>query len=319
MKYFTKIYSFIIVWWVISCLVTASIFAQTTPSGEPTRIILFISKNIRPYIEAADGVRDVLSESSGMAVEVFNLDKMGVKASEEFAAELIREKNISLVAAIGPEAVSFTWDSFQDEFPPKIYAIILNPEKLIPPGAVPCGIALNIPARIQLQKIHDAFGSVRRIGVFYDPANNERFCLDAQAAAATMGITIVPLKVASMKDIPVLLEEALNSVDCIWLIPDKTVISESISQYMIKQAIIRRIPVVGYNQFFYESGAAMSFVFDYSALGRQAGELAVELVTQHVPCENQVPVFEVWLNRGVIEKLGMKIPDTLTMPMKIGP
>jgi len=264
-------------------------------------------------------MRDVLAEISGVELEIFNLDKMGIKASEDLAHELSQEKNISLFTAIGPEAVSYTWGSFKNESPPKLYSIVLNPEKLIGPGAGPCGIALNIPAPIQLKMIHGAFNFVKRIGVFYDPANNERFCLDAQASASSMAMTVVPLKVSSMKDIPVLLDEALNTVDCIWLIPDKTVISESIAQYMIKQAIIKRIPVVGYNQFFYESGAAMSFVFDYGALGRQAGELAGEVATQHAPCENQAPVFEVWLNRGVIEKLGMKIPNTLTLPMKMGP
>lgn len=262
---------------------------------------------------------DVLAEVSGVEVEVFNLDKIGPTAAQDLAQELSQRKNIALLAAIGPEAVSFTWGSFHNDFPPKFYSIILNPEKLIGTDAASCGISLNIPTQIQLKMIHDAFVSVKRIGIFYDPANNESFYLDAAASAASMGVTVIPLLVSSMKDIPTLLEKALNSVDCIWLIPDKTVISESIAQYMIKQAIIRRIPVVGYNQFFYESGAAMSFVFDYNALGRQAGELAGGIAAQHIPCERQIPVFDVWLNRGVIEKLGLKIPETLTLPMKMGP
>jgi putative ABC transport system substrate-binding protein len=261
----------------------------------------------------------VLAEVSGVELEIFNLDKMGAKASDDLASELVKEKNISLLAAIGPEAVSYAWRSFKSEFPPKLYAIVLNPEKLIGPDADLCGIALNIPAAVQLKMIHDAFGSAKRVGVFYDPANNEGFFQDAAAAASMMGINLVPLKVSSMKDIPTLLEGAVNSVECIWLIPDKTVISESIAQYMIKQAVIQRIPVVGYNQFFYDSGAAMSFVFDYGALGRQAGELAGEMVAYHVPCGNQAPVFEVWINRGVMEKLGMQISETLQSPMKMGP
>jgi putative tryptophan/tyrosine transport system substrate-binding protein len=319
MKYLTPLHIFIIFLWVFLCLPVISISADIDPSDEPYRVILFISKNIRPYIEAADGIMDVLAESSGVKVESFNLDKMGAAAAEDLAHELRLGKSISLLAAVGPEAVSFTWGAFQNEIPPKLYAIILNPERLIGTGAGFCGIPLNIPAHIQLEMIHTAFDSVKRVGIFYDPANNEQFVLDAVASAANMGIAIVPLQVSSMKEIPVLLEKALVSVDCIWLIPDKTVISESIAQYMIKQAIIKRIPVVGYNQFFYESGAAMSFVFDYGELGRQAGELAEEIVARHTPCERQVPVFEAWLNGGVVEKLGIKIPDTLALPMKMGP
>jgi putative tryptophan/tyrosine transport system substrate-binding protein len=319
MKYFTPLNIFFIFLWVFLYLPAISISADTDPSIEPSRIILFISKNIRPYIEAADGMTDVLAENSGVEVEVVNLDKIGAAAAEDLVRELRLGKSISLLAAIGPEAVSYTWGSFQNEFPPKLYSIILNPEKLIGADAGLCGIPLNIPAHIQLELIHKAFDSVKRVGIFYDPTNNEQFFLEAAASALNLGIAIVPLQVSSMKDIPVLLEKAMISMDCIWLIPDKTVISESIAQYIIKQAIIKRIPVVGYNQFFYESGAAMSFVFDYGALGRQTGKLAAEIVAKQTPCERQIPVFEAWLNGGVVEKLGLKISDDLALPMKMGP
>ena len=304
---------------VLLFLLPSVVFAESEPPVEPSRIIQFVSRNIRPYIEAADGMRDVLAEVSGVELEVVNLDKLSMKASEDLAQKLRLEKDIALFAAIGPEAAAFIWDSFRNDYPPKIYSIILNPEKVIGAEIALCGIALNIPAEIQVNMIHNAFGSIKRVGIFYDTANNEQFCLEAVESASNLGITIVALQVNSMKDIPSLLDKALKSVDCVWLIPDKTVISESIARYIIKQAVIKNIPVVGYNQFFYESGAAMSFVFDYGALGRQTGELAGELVSQHRPCESQIPVFQVWLNGVVIDKLGMKIKQTIKPPMMMGP
>ncbi len=282
-------------------------------------MIVCVSKNIRPYIEAADGMMDVLAETSGMEVETFNLEKIGLKAAEDMALEWRADTRISLVAAVGPEAVSFIWGALPAEFPPKLYSIVLNPEKLIGPGNSGCGISLNIPASVQLELIHRAFEAVKRVGIFFDPANNQAFYQDAGSAAFHMGITVVPLQASSMKDIPMLLEKALGTVECIWLIPDKTVISESIARHIIKQAVIKRIPVVGYNQFFYESGAALAFVFDYSALGRQAGELAKDIITQGKPCTREVPVFEAWVNGSVMEKLGIQIPGGITSPMRMGP
>jgi len=318
MKLFAKPYIFLMVCWIILAAPTVSIPADISPSDGPSRIVLFISKNIRPYIEASDGIRDVL-ENSGLEVEVVILDKMGAISSEDMARQLAQEKDIALYIAIGPEAASFIWGSFKNDLPPKIYSLILNPEKVIGSDTGACGVALNIPARTQLEMIHNAFGTAKRVGVFYDPSNNAQFFLEAVEAAPDLGITMVPLQASSMKDIPFLLDEALKSVDCIWLIPDKTVISESIAQYIIKQAVIKRLPVVGYNQFFYESGAAMSFIFDYGALGRQTGELAGEIVFHHVTCNTPIPVFHVWLNGVVIEKLGIKITDPLNQPMMMGP
>lgn len=322
MNCFVRAKIFIIISWVIFCLSQTSIFAETTEpirSAGPNRIIIFISKNIKPYIEAANGMRDVIRETAGVEVEVFILDKLPDNDPEELAKRLISEKDIALFAAVGPEAASFVWQSFKNEFPPKLYSIILNPEKVIGSESGLCGIALNIPARTQMNMIHNAFTSVKNIGIFYDPLNNEGFYLQASEAAANLGLTLVPLRVSSMKDIPSLLENALNSVDCIWLIPDKTVISESIAQYIIKQSIIRGIPVVGYNQFFYDSGAAMSFVFDYRALGRQTGELAEKLISQHKFCDSQTPFFQVWINSAVIKKLGIKAADVIEPPMMMGP
>jgi len=322
MNCFFKLKTFIIItFWVILCLSPPAISDESIQPVKPNRVIIFVSKNIKPYVEAADGMRDVLGEIAAVEVEVFILDQLGNKGPEELSLKFINEKDIALFVAIGPEAASFVWQSFKNEFPPKIYSIILNPEKVIRSGSGSglCGIALNIPPQIQIKMIHSAFVSVRRVGIFYDPSNNEGFYLEAAAAASNLGMALVPLKVSAMKDIPDLLEKALNSVDCIWLIPDKTVISESIAQYIIKQSIIRDIPVIGYNQFFYESGAAMAFVFDYRSLGRQTGKLAEELISQQKSCTSEIPDFQVWLNGAVIQKLGIKAAEILEPPMMMGP
>jgi hypothetical protein len=166
MKSFKRLHIGIIFLRVILCLPALSVAADALSPVEPSRIILFVSKNIRPYLEAADGMTHALAENPGWEVEVFNLDKMGAAAAETLVQEMRPDKRIALVAAIGPEAVSYTWGSFRNESPPRLYSLILNPEKLIGADAGLCGIPLNIPAHIQLELIHEAFDSVKRVGVF---------------------------------------------------------------------------------------------------------------------------------------------------------
>ncbi len=282
------------------------------------QIIVFVSKNIRPYIEAVDGLRGQLAKSIVADVEVIMLDRYAPKARADLADRFSGESDVGLVAAIGPEAAAFVWESFKGAAFPKIYSIILNPEKVIGAIETAAGISLNIPPDEQLKVIRQGFPSVERIGIFYDPVYNLDFYEKASKAAFELDVDLVPLSVGSKKDIPFLLQECWDSVDCIWLIPDRTVISESIAQYIIKQAVLQKIPVIGYNQFFYDSGAAMAFVFDYNDLGRQSAELIADILQQQ-ESGSRTPVFKAWLNKTVLEKLNIEISQPITLPIMVGP
>jgi putative ABC transport system substrate-binding protein len=160
--------------------------------------------------------------------------------------------------------------------------------------------------------------AVKRLGLLYDPRYNADFFEKALTEAASSNLKIVPLKVSSKKDIPDVLKQNWGNMDALWLIPDQTVISESIVQYIIKEALFSKIPVIGYNRFFYESGAALAFVFDYEELGRQTGRLAVSALAGK-PCEKEAPVFRVWQNLRVLNKLGIRVPENKTPPIEAGP
>jgi putative ABC transport system substrate-binding protein len=142
--------------------------------------------------------------------------------------------------------------------------------------------------------------------------------MKAVTEAPFRDLKIVPLKVSSKKDIPVVLKQNWENIDALWLIPDQTVISESIVQYIIKDALFKKTPVIGYNRFFYESGAAVAFVFDYEELGRQTGRMAVSVLMGKA-CEKEPPVFHVWLNLRVIDKLGLDVSEKKFPPIEVGP
>ncbi|HMA86532.1 MAG TPA: ABC transporter substrate binding protein, partial [Desulfosalsimonadaceae bacterium] len=199
----------------------------------------------------------------------------------------------------------------------KLYSIVLNPDTVSPEVTPDCGVSLNIPPSLQLAAIGSCLPDARRIGIFYDPQFNAGFFAQADRAAHLQGIQLVPLQASSKKDIPEGFSSSVQKLDAIWLIPDRTVISESIAQYIIKQSILQGAPVVGYNQFFYESGATTAFVFDYAALGRQTARMAIKRLEEG-KCRYQVPEFEVWINQSVYKKLEIPLP-ALEKPLVVGP
>ncbi len=281
---------------------TASLLRGEEP--EELRVALLVSRNIRPYLEAVEGITRILKEYAGADVTVFELEKMEGKG-ETVLKENLARKHFHLLIGVGPEAARLMAD-LTSVVVPMMYTMVLHPERTVSPSD--CGIPLDIPLHIQLRKIAAALPSVRRLGLLYDPAFNADFLKKAVKHAPAHNLEIVPLPVSSRSDIPEVLDRNWSRIDGLWLIPDQTVISESIVQYVIKQALYKRRPAVGYNRFFYESGAALSFIFEYEEIGRQTGVLALDLMADGI-CESKPPVFHAWLNQRVLDRLGIPVPE----------
>jgi putative ABC transport system substrate-binding protein len=315
---------------VLICLLwhlvaSPAVFSEETvaehKSGErPFSASIIISRNIRPYVDAADAMREVLGKKSASDIAVYELYRFSETTHEELGGQLsehIYDPRQSLFIAVGPEATAFLWQRVNPLAGRKFYSLVLNPEKISAPVALDCGISLNIPPRVQLTHIRKSLPEAERIGIFFDPTFNDRFYEKAEQAASELGLVLVPLSVSSKKEIPAILSGEIPKLDAIWLIPDRTVISESIAQYIIKQSVLQEVPVIGYNQFFYDSGAAVAFVFDYSVLGRQTVRAALAAIRSD-QCRKQVPAFKVWINQSVFEKLDMALPE-MHQPMVLGP
>jgi putative ABC transport system substrate-binding protein len=301
----------------VLCLVFLGAAALYGAETRSPKVAVLVSSNIRPYIEAVEGMSEVLAESASARVQVFSLERFKGKSRDVLKQNLTGER-FDLFVAVGPEAVRFASEEPVLEKMTWLYSMVLNPPKVFGQGETACGVPLDIPAQRQLEIIAQGFTSIKRLGLLYDPRYNAEFFTKATMEAPSLDLKIVPLKVSSKKDIPVVLKQQWDNIDALWLIPDQTVISESIVQYIIKDAIFKKTPVIGYNRFFYESGAALAFVFDYEELGRQTGRLATTMLMGK-PCEKEPPVFRGWLNLRVIDKLGMTVAEKKSQYIEVGP
>ncbi|MBL7177917.1 MAG: hypothetical protein ISS66_19010 [Desulfobacteraceae bacterium] len=300
-----------------SCLI---LFGFLPAYGNPSptvRVAIVVSKNIRPYLDAVEGFESGLANKAGIKTRVFNLEKLDNKGRVElFRGPGVKE--FALFVAVGPEAALSVWKGIGREGASRIYFMVLNPEKVVGSKKGDCGISLNIPVQTQIKMIGRGLPSVRRLGLLYDPEINSEFFRKAADAASFLDLTVIPLRVSSKKDIPLVLRRGWKDLDALWLIPDRTVISESIVNYLIKEAFLRKVPVVGYNRFFYEAGAALAFVFNYKELGQQCAQKALKILSGE-DCYDTPPLFHVWINEGVAEKLGLRRTDKYPPPIRFGP
>ncbi|HKK98627.1 MAG TPA: ABC transporter substrate binding protein [Desulfotignum sp.] len=263
-----------------------------------------VSRKIRPYLLVTEGILAQVPE------KISDTDVFFLSPGDDLVTAQVTDRLITgsydLVAAVGPEAAALIW---QAGIPgKKIYAALLDPDAVsrIPDDA--CGISLRIPVAVQVETIASIFPSLQKIGLLFDPEHNQWFFDAASAAAAASGlsISIVPLQVTERNQIAQVLATNLELVDAVWMIPDRTVISEKLIQYVIKQALYKETGVIGYNAYFVRTGAFFSFEFDYRALGRQAGTLITDSLTDR-DCRSVPPVFESRSNPQIAEKLGLNM------------
>jgi len=279
------------------------------------KVAVLVSLNIRPYLEAVDGLKERLSEQNAAVMEVFNMENYTSDARNILYKKLSDDK-FDICIAVGPEATRFIWTGDLTGQVPKLYTMVLHPEEIVESTESGCGISLDIPVKTMMQIFSKVLPSLTRIGLLYDPKNNLEIARQAVLEAAVMDLEIIPLEVALRKQIPGVLKAHWGTIDGLWLIPDQTIITESLVRHIVKESISHGKAVFGYNRFFYKSGAALCFILDYREIGRQTAQLSLEMLTGQ-GCKKQAPVFKTWYNLRVLNMLGIDLVIDPSAGMKI--
>ena len=277
---------------------------------------VLISDSLRPYIEAADGLAGFLSDRD-MEFRVKTLDEFR-RGDHMGRSHIMDEKTHDFYVAIGPAALQAIGDRTLGLPFKIIYTMVVNPYQIVKEDKSLCGISLDIPADSQVDLISKSFPRVRRLGLLLDPAYNMAFFERASKHAAHTGIVLSPIMIREKKEIPSALSSRLDDLDAVWMIPDRTVISETVIEYVIKESLRRKKPVFGYNRFFYKSGSAAAFVFDYKEIGRQTGELLLD-VARGAECKDRIPGFRFLVNPRVVKTIQLDLSEPLPEAAEMGP
>jgi putative ABC transport system substrate-binding protein len=282
------------------------------------KVVAIVSLKIRPYMEALEAMEETILAETGVKLEVLHLDNDSVKSRDELIKRLTDKGDATVFIAVGPEAANLLWNDVPAGKGKKIFTMVLNPENAFPLQQDPCGISLNIPLENQLRVLTQVVPGLNRIGLIYNPEHNAAFAKQAVQTGATLGVTIIPLEVAARKEIPTVLQHNWKAINGLWMIPDQTVIAESLVTFIIKESLSRGVPVIGFNRYFYENGASLCYLFDYKEIGRQTGRLLMELING-MPCSNRSPDYKVWCNIEVLKALGVRYRPEAFIDGRIGP
>jgi len=254
-------------------------------------VAVLISREISPYISAVNGLESILTN---VRTQRFFLDKNNVPYSLSGSSEKLKTEQYAALVAIGPDALRYL---LADQIaPPVLFGMILNPQLLFKNNLNPSGgVSLNLPIEVQFTTLFESMPWLKRLGVLYDPDNSQSWYDQAAVIAARTGFDLVPLQVnGSAGSIDV--ADDFAGLDAILFIPDSSVISKVVIQHIIKQAFLRKIPVIGYNKFFLDSGATLSFMIDYEQVGRQLAYLVKKQLVTGISVGVISPNFRLQVN-----------------------
>ena len=268
-------------------------------------VVVLRSSRAAPYARALEGIREGLTDAVRVEVLV-------VEAGSPERADQIRELEPDLVLSLGSTATR--WAMTHTENAPIVFAMVLHPvssglvKSLRRPGGRVTGAALDIPVTTQFEVLRDVVGA-NRVAVLYDPNETADLVKSARAAAKARGILLLPIAVDGPKALEGSLSRVDGSVDALWSVADRTVMSRGAAERVLLHTLREGIPFIGLSEQFVRAGALLALVSSYEENGRQAAALARKILGGRTPASLAVAQperVEIVFNPRTAERLKFK-------------
>src|SRR6266571_4556757 len=190
--------------------------------------------------------------------------------------------------------------------------LILNADDL---GKAPnaTGVVLEFPVETEFQWLLRVLPGQKKIGVLFNPTENQGRIDAAAKAARSVGLTLQARKVDSPRELPDALDSLANRADVLWGVADQVVLNSQTVKPILLFSIRNRIPFIGLSQTWVKAGALYALDRDYADIGMQCAELAAKIL-QGKPPRALPPVSP----RKVIYSVNLKTARLLKLEIEAG-
>ena len=259
----------------------------TAPQARPASpgvVVLVKSRNLGPYNQAAEGIRKTLLARSPQT-EILQLDLPGDASKEPEFLETLSRAAPRLVITVGTQATLAVTRRVRDI--PVVFSLVLatgesglplNPK---PPNVT--GATMDIPVSLQFERLKEVIPALKRVGVIFNPSLSKEAVEQAREAAAHGGLQLIEIPVESEAEVIQEMEGLKGKVDVLWSVADSTVFTPRSVDSILLRTLRDGIPFVGLSPSFVRAGALLSFSCDYSDVGAQSAEQALEILEGKSP------------------------------------
>jgi putative ABC transport system substrate-binding protein len=188
--------------------------------------------------------------------------------------------------------------------------MVLNPHLDAAGSTNVSGVTMNVPPEKYFDHLTRISPTTKTVGLVYDPAKTGHFVKRAQQAARSRGIELTALEVRRANDVPKALGSLKGMVDALLMLPDTTVVTPETVEFFLLFSQNNNIPVITFASKYVEMGALLSLDIDAYDQGKQAGEMALQILNgataSDLP-EAEARKVKVNTNRSVARKLGITL------------
>ena len=270
-----------------------------------------------PALQAVqDGFEEVLKEQ-GINYTLVSKNAQGDSANAAtIASDFAANKNLDLILAISTPIALAIASAEKDR--PILFSAVTDPVSV---GLVPSwdqagpnitGTSDLNPDAKPVSLVQEAMPNVKTIGVLYSSSepNSLTQVTQYQQEAASLGVTIKAQAITSAAEISVGLA-ALSGVDAILIPTDNTVVASIATVIQFGQE--NQIPVFCADTSTVSLGTVATRGLSYHDLGRATGDMAVQILRDHVDISTIKPEAttstELIVNPDAAKTFGLTLPD----------
>ncbi len=265
------------------------------------------SKDIKSYQNALRGFREICIDSQ---YSYYHLED---KRKEGIIFALQKEKH-DLILAMGSSALEALKGKIKDT--PIVFCMVLNPGVLFEEGDIEniFGVSMNVSPASQIISLKEIFPRVKRIGVVYNPIQTEYLISEAREVCKQEGLELICSEVSHQEETVNAIKNLEDKIDAIWMVSDTTVVMPFSIKYMLLFSFRNKIPLFGLSDKYVKRGVLLAASFDTTDMGRQAGELALQILKKENN-ENPSLIFaralKLFLNLKTAKIMGLNIPEEM--------
>jgi putative ABC transport system substrate-binding protein len=274
--------------------------------SEGPRIVILTSSRAVPYEEAVAGFQQVLLQHGVQArFVVYSLEEEAARITQ--ILQDIKQRGATLVLTLGTAAMQRARQDITTI--PIITGLVVSADDF--KGATNVsGVTLEFPVTLQLQWLRRFLPTAKTIGVIYNSKENQRKIEAASRVAQELGLTLESQHVLGARELPTALDTLAKKIDVLWGMVDDLVLTPQTAKHFLLFSFQNRIPFVGLSTAWVKAGALYALDWDYADLGRQCGEMALQ-VLRGTP----VSALHVEMPRKVVYTLNQKTARHMKVEM----
>jgi putative ABC transport system substrate-binding protein len=278
-------------------------------AGE-ARIAVFVGYDAPPIEEALAGFKESLAAQGITAV--YELYPLHDTSGRNRRPAAVGKNGACLILALGSLALETVEREAADI--PVVAGMVLREADLRGRRNL-TGVFLEFPLETQFSWLRHLMPEARRIGVVFNPAENQVTIEAAGRIAKRMGLELIAREVASPPELPAALESLANRADVLWGISDTVVVTPQTARNLLLFSFRNRIPFIGLSTAWVKAGAFYALDRDYRDIGRQCAELAAKVLAgaeagSLAPAPPRRVTYS--LNLKTAEQMKMQVPSSLS-------